>query len=224
MKKFLSFLFSDESKKMIQQFIPNIKKNVVNNRMEEYKETEEEAVFQVVILILITISVLINVSYMVFFKMEFQNLFSKKNVEIIIELFKSNMFVFVLKYISDKNFFKKIYNNSNELSKEIKNRILLVMKLIVFFIIFYIGINLILKIYPKDNSLSYHNPYFLIFGILTLIIRILTLIIKWICKNMLLPLLIIYTIIYFIFGINDFIFLMVIKFIKKIKECKKIKI
>ena len=217
MKKFLSFLFSDESKKMIQQFIPNIKKNVVNNRMEEYKETEEEAVFQVVILILITISVLINVSYMVFFKMEFQNLFSKKNVEIIIELFKSNMFVFVLKYISDKNFFKKIYNNSNELSKEIKNRILLVMKLIVFFIIFYIGINLILKIYPKDNSLSYHNPYFLIFGILTLII-------KWICKNMLLPLLIIYTIIYFIFGINDFIFLMVIKFIKKIKECKKIKI
>ena len=213
MKKFLSFLFSDESKKMIQQFIPNIKKNVVNNRMEEYKETEEEAVFQVVILILITISVLINVSYMVFFKMEFQNLFSKKNVEIIIELFKSNMFVFVLKYISDKNFFKKIYNNSNELSKEIKNRILLVMKLIVFFIIFYIGINLILKIYPKDNF----NPYFLIFGILTLII-------KWICKNMLLPLLIIYTIIYFIFGINDFIFLMVIKFIKKIKECKKIKI
>lgn len=212
MKKFLSFLFSDESKKMIQQFIPNIKKNVVNNRIEEYKETEEEAVFQVVILFLIIISVLINVSYMVFSKMEFQNLFSKKNLGIIIELFKSNMFVFVLRYISDKNFFKKIYNNSNELSKEIKNRILLVMKFIVSFIIFYIGINLILKIYPKDNLLSYHNPYFLIFGILTLII-------KWICKNMLLIPLIIYTIIYFIFGINDFIFLMVIKFIKKIKEC-----
>ena len=207
MKKFLSFLFSDESKKMIQQFIPNIKKNVVNNRIEEYKETEEEAVFQVVILFLIIISVLINVSYMVFSKMEFQNLFSKKNLGIIIELFKSNMFVFVLRYISDKNFFKKIYNNSNELSKEIKNRILLVMKFIVSFIIFYIGINLILKIYPKDNLLSYHNPYFLI------------LIIKWICKNMLLIPLIIYTIIYFIFGINDFIFLMVIKFIKKIKEC-----
>ena len=141
-----------------------------------------------------------------------KNLFSKKNLGIIIELFKSNMFVFVLRYISDKNFFKKIYNNSNELSKEIKNRILLVMKFIVSFIIFYIGINLILKIYPKDNLLSYHNPYFLIFGILTLII-------KWICKNMLLIPLIIYTIIYFIFGINDFIFLMVIKFIKKIKEC-----
>ena len=83
MKKFLSFLFSDESKKMIQQFIPNIKKNVVNNRIEEYKETEEEAVFQVVILFLIIISVLINVSYMVFSKMEFQNLFSKKNLGII---------------------------------------------------------------------------------------------------------------------------------------------
>jgi len=33
MKKFLSFLFSDESKKMIQQFIPNIKKNVASSNI-----------------------------------------------------------------------------------------------------------------------------------------------------------------------------------------------
>jgi len=219
MKKFLSFLFSDESKKMIQQFIPNIKKNVVNNRIEEYKETEEEAVFQVVILILITISVLINVSYMVFSKMEFQNLFSKKNLGIIIELFKSNMFVFVLRYISDKNFFKEMYNNADELNRKIKNRILLVGLSIFVFIISYILMNLMLKIYPTNSTLKVYpkdNLLSSLYSLIFVIFEILKLIIKWIGKNMLLTPLIIFTIFYFIFLINDFIFLI---FIKKIKEC-----
>ncbi len=222
MKKFLSFLFSDESKKMIQQFIPNIKKNVVNNRIEEYKETEEEAVFQVVILILITISVLINVSYMVFSKMEFQNLFSKKNLGIIIELFKSNMFVFVLRYISDKNFFKEMYNNADELNRKIKNRILLVGLSIFVFIISYILMNLMLKIYPTNSTLKVYpkdNLLSSLYSLIFVIFEILKLIIKWIGKNMLLTPLIIFTIFYFIFLINDFIFLIFIKFIKKIKEC-----
>ena len=218
MKKFLSFLFSDESKKMIQQFIPNIKKNVVNNRIEEYKETEEEAVFQVVILILITISVLINVSYMVFSKMEFQNLFSKKNLGIIIELFKSNMFVFVLRYISDKNFFKEMYNNADELNRKIKNRILLVGLSIFVFIISYILMNLMLKIYPTNSTLKVYPKDNLLSSLYSLIFVIFE-ILKLIIKNMLLTPLIIFTIFYFIFLINDFIFLIFIKFIKKIKEC-----
>lgn len=214
MKRFFSFLLSDESKKMIEQFIPNMKKIVIN-RMKEYQETEEEAVFQVIILLLINISVLTNVAYIVFFKIEFRNLFSEKNFEIIIELFKSNMFVFVLRYISDKNFFKKIYNNSDELNKKIKNRMMLVVKLIIFFVIFYVLMNcIILKLYPRDNSLSYYNIYSLIY----LPFKILTLIIKWFWEKILSKSLIIYGIYHFVFVINDLILLRVSKFIKKIKE------
>lgn len=214
MKKIFSYFLTEESKKMIREFILNIKKIIIN-RIEEHSEIEEEATLQVLILILVTISVLMNVSYAVFFKIEFQNLFSKKNFEIVIELFKSNMFIFVLRYISDKSLFKKVYNDSDELNKQIKNIIKIIVAFIVFFILFYIILNFIIsKYYPKDDILSYENLYSLIY----LPIKGLGLLIKWIWEKILSRSLISFIIIFFIFQINHFIFLIVLKFIKKIKE------
>ena len=111
-----------------------------------------------------------------------------------------------------------MYNNADELNRKIKNRILLVGLSIFVFIISYILMNLMLKIYPTNSTLKVYPKDNLLSSLYSLIFVIFE-ILKLIIKNMLLTPLIIFTIFYFIFLINDFIFLIFIKFIKKIKEC-----
>lgn len=214
MKKFFLSLLSSESKKMIEEFIPDIKNNVIATRIEKYKETEIEATFQTVILILVVISVLINVSYTVFFKMEFQNLFSKKNFLIIIELFKSNMFIFVLKYISDKSLQKEIYNTSDEQKKIINYKIKIIIVLMILEVIIYtITYFIILKQSFKVVSLTHDN---IIYSLICISFKILELVFKF-GIEILFKSTNVFFITYIIYIINDIILLSVLKFIKILK-------
>ena len=183
-------ILSPKTKEILEKFIPTIK-NIIEKRKEEYNENNEEAIFQVLILLLNVVSVLISVTYSVFLKFDLNNILSKDNFLLFIDLIKSNMFVFVLRYISDKNLFKKMINNSDEINLAIIERL----KMCVRFVSLYLVMLLFYCIYPHFNE-------------------ILVLVMKYVILT---PTIIFLTI-HLIFIINDFIFFIIMKFLNKLNE------
>ncbi|BBM47322.1 hypothetical protein JMUB3933_0822 [Leptotrichia wadei] len=190
-------IISSQAKKIIEEFIPTIK-NIIIERKKKYKENNDEAIFQVLILLLTIVTVLINVTYSIFLKFDLNNIFSKNNFLLFIDLIKSNMFIFVLKYISDKNLFKEIINDSDEINLRIKNRIKTIFKVIIFYIIFYKGIELLTYQFFNGNNMS-------------------IVIIRFMIEKMVKIPTVIFIITYIIYILNDLIYLIVIKFIDRLK-------
>lgn len=190
-------IISSQAKKIIEEFIPTIK-NIIKERKKIYKENNDEAIFQVLILLLTIVTVLINVTYSIFLKFDLNNIFSKNNFLLFIDLIKSNMFIFVLKYISDKNRFKEIINDSDEINLRIKNRIIIIFKVIIFYIIFYKGIELLTYQFFNGNKMS-------------------IVIIRFMIEKMIKIPTVIFIITYIIYILNDLIYLIVIKFIDRLK-------
>ena len=157
-------IISPQTKKIIEEFIPTVK-NIIKERKEKYKENYDEAIFQVLILLLTTVTVLINVTYSIFLKFDLNNIFSKDNFLSFIDLIKSNMFIFVLRYISDKNLFKEIINNFNEINLRIINKMKKIFILTILYIIFYIVIELLNSQFfnGNDTKFNFNNIFELIF-------------------------------------------------------------
>lgn len=197
-------IISSQSKKIIEEFIPTVK-NIIKERKEKYKENYEEAAFQVLLLLLTTVTVLINVTYSIFLKFNLNNVFSKNNFLLYIDLLKSNMFIFVLRYISDKNLFKEIINDSDEINLRIKNRIKTIFKVIIFYIIFYKVIELLTYQFFNVNDMKIN------------FIDMFRVIIRFMIEKMIKIPTVIFIITFIIFILNDLIYLIVIKFINRLK-------
>lgn len=197
-------IISSQAKKIIEEFIPTVK-NIIKERKEKYKENYEEAAFQVLLLLLTTVTVLINVTYSIFLKFNLNNVFSKNNFLLYIDLLKSNMFIFVLRYISDKNLFKEIINDSDEINLRIKNRIKTIFKVIIFYIIFYKVIELLTYQFFNVNDMKIN------------FIDMFRVIIRFMIEKMIKIPTVIFIITFIIFILNDLIYLIVIKFINRLK-------
>ena len=196
-------IISSQAKKIIEEFIPTVK-NIIKERKEKYKENYEEAAFQVLLLLLTTVTVLINVTYSIFLKFNLNNIFSKNNFLLYIDLLKSNMFIFVLRYISDKNLFKEIINDSDEINLRIKNKIK-IFKVIIFYIIFYKVIELLTYQFFNVNDMKIN------------FIDMFRVIIRFMIEKMIKIPTVIFIITFIIFILNDLIYLIVIKFINRLK-------
>ena len=197
-------IISSQAKKIIEEFIPTVK-NIIKERKEKYKENYDEAAFQVLLLLLTTVTVLINVTYSIFLKFNLNNVFSKNNFLLYIDLLKSNMFIFVLRYISDKNLFKEIINDSDEINLRIKNRIKTIFKVIIFYIIFYKVIELLTYQFFNVNDMKIN------------FIDMFRVIIRFMIEKMIKIPTMIFIITFIIFILNDLIYLIVIKFINRLK-------
>ena len=197
-------IISSQDKKIIEEFIPTVK-NIIKERKEKYKENYEEAAFQVLLLLLTTVTVLINVTYSMFLKFNLNNVFSKNNFLLYIDLLKSNMFIFVLRYISDKNLFREIINDSDEINLRIKNRIKTIFKVIIFYIIFYKVIELLTYQFFNVNDMKIN------------FIDMFRVIIRFMIEKMIKIPTVIFIITIIIFILNDLIYLIVIKFINRLK-------
>lgn len=197
-------IISSQAKKIIEEFIPTVK-NIIKERKEKYKENYEEAAFQVLLLLLTTVTVLINVTYSIFLKFNLNNIFSKNNFLLYIDLLKSNMFIFVLRYISDKNLFKEIINDSDEINLRIKNKIKTIFKVIIFYIIFYKVIELLTYQFFNVNDMKIN------------FIDMFRVIIRFMIEKMIKIPTVIFIITFIIFILNDLIYLIVIKFINRLK-------
>ncbi len=197
-------IISSQAKKIIEEFIPTVK-NIIKERKEKYKENYEEAAFQVLLLLLTIVTVLINVTYSIFLKFNLNNVFSKNNFLLYIDLLKSNMFIFVLRYISDKNLFKEIINDSDEINLRIKNRIKTIFKVIIFYIIFYKVIELLTYQFFNVNDMKIN------------FIDMFRVIIRFMIEKMIKIPTVIFIITFIIFILNDLIYLIVIKFINRLK-------
>ena len=157
------------------------------------------------LLLLTIVTVLINVTYSIFLKFNLNNVFSKNNFLLYIDLLKSNMFIFVLRYISDKNLFKEIINDSDEINLRIKNRIKTIFKVIIFYIIFYKVIELLTYQFFNVNDMKIN------------FIDMCRVIIRFMIEKMIKIPTVIFIITFIIFILNDLIYLIVIKFINRLK-------
>lgn len=207
-------IISPQTKKIIEEFIPTVK-NIIKERKEKYKENYDEAIFQVLILLLTTVTVLINVTYSIFLKFDLNNIFSKDNFLSFIDLIKSNMFIFVLRYISDKNLFKEIINNFNEINLRIINKMKKIFILTILYIIFYIVIELLNSQFfnGNDTKFNFNNIFELIF----ITVDVFRVMMKFIIEKAIKIPTMISIITCIIFILNDLIYLIIIKFINKLK-------
>ena len=115
------------------------------------------------------------------------------------------MFIFVLRYISDKNLFKEIINDSDEINLRIKNRIKTIFKVIIFYIIFYKVIELLTYQFFNVNDMKIN------------FIDMFRVIIRFMIEKMIKIPTVIFIITFIIFILNDLIYLIVIKFINRLK-------